>query len=142
MLLVDDAQHLDRGLIDRRPLSRARNPKVFVVVTMRSGEATSDAIAALWKDELALRIDVRPLDRPDTERLLSVALGSDVDGAAAHQLWRSSEGNPLLLRELLLGAQETNLLVNQHRVWRLVAPLGRKRAPERADRRPTPGPQH
>ena len=123
MLLVDDAQHLDAAS-STVVHYLARNPKVFVVVTLRSGEATSDAIAALWKDELALRIDVRPLDRPDTERLLSAALGSDVDGAAAHQLWRSSEGNPLLLRELLLGAQETNLLVNQHRVWRLVAPLG------------------
>jgi hypothetical protein len=45
-----------------------------VVVTVRSGEPTPDPVVALWKDELALRIEVQPLSRLEVSDLLGATL--------------------------------------------------------------------
>ncbi|BCO33684.1 LuxR family transcriptional regulator [Mycobacterium heckeshornense] len=62
VLVVDDAQLLD-------PLSATLVHQLAVsgvtrlIVVIRSGEAVPDALTALWKEQLLLRLDINPFTR-------------------------------------------------------------------------------
>jgi len=119
LLLVDDAQWLDDAsalLFHQLVLART----VFAVATVRTGEAAPDAVQAVWKDGLCERIDVDPLTRPETERLLEGVLGGRVEGQALHELWEASQGNVQYLRELVLSGLDARTLVDDAGLWRVV----------------------
>ncbi|MDQ1372829.1 MAG: hypothetical protein QOJ09_167, partial [Actinomycetota bacterium] len=123
ILTVDDAHLLDdasAALLHRL----ARTPEVFVVVTVRSREPAPDAVVALWKDELALRIDVDPLGTDDVETLIAAALGGLPNRALVHRVLEVSEGNPLVARELLLSGLEAGSLHEADGVWDWHGPTG------------------
>lgn len=116
VLGVDDAHLLDdasAGLLHQ--LAAAET--AFVVATVREGDRTPDAVRALWKDGLAERVELRPLPGPEVGELLAAALDGQVDTATAHRLWRASEGNVLLLRELVLVGTAQGVLARRHGVW-------------------------
>lgn len=116
MLIVDDAHHLDPAsatLVHQLALEGA----VSVVATVRSGEGMPDAVVALWKDGLALRLELQSLSHDETARLLGLALSGEVDMATAHALWNASTGNPLFLRELVLAALYESVLIEENGVW-------------------------
>lgn len=118
LLVVDDAHLLDEAsatLIHQVAVGAG----VFVVATVRTGEPVPDAVVALWKDGHAERIDLSPLDAAAIDQLVAVVLGGAVDGGSLHALWRASEGNPLVLRELLIGARESGRLESVGGVLRL-----------------------
>jgi transposase-like protein len=46
------------------------------------------------------------LSRGEVEELISVVLGGQVDGLTLHRLWMATQGNSLLLRELVLKTLE------------------------------------
>jgi hypothetical protein len=118
LLVVDDAHLLDEAsatLIHQVAVGAS----VFVVATVRTGEPVPDAIVALWKDGHAERIDLSPLDATACDQLVTAVLGGAVDGGSLQALWRASEGNPLVLRELLIGAREADRLESVGGVWRL-----------------------
>jgi hypothetical protein len=81
-----------------------------VLATLRSGEQAPDAVVALWKDELAERIELHPFAAHEVEELLTAALQGPVNGATVHQLHRRTQGNVLFLREVVLGALEAGVL--------------------------------
>jgi DNA-binding CsgD family transcriptional regulator len=123
LLTVDDAHLLDdasAALVHRL----ARAPEIFVVATVRARETAPDAVVALWKDELAIRIDVDPLDGGAIEELVAVALGGQPSRALVHRVQEVSEGNPLFARELLLSGLESGALVEGGGVWRWHGPSG------------------
>jgi DNA-binding CsgD family transcriptional regulator len=122
VLFVDDAQLLDEvsaGLIHTLVASEA----VTVVLTVRSGEPTPEPVTALWKDDLAIRVELPHLGGQAIQSLLGNALGGQVDPAAVVELTARSGGNVLFLRELVLGALADSSLVNEEGVWRLRSPL-------------------
>ena len=90
---------------------------------MRSGEPAPDAIVGLWKDALAERVEVQPLSRGETEELLEAALGSQVEGSTLHRLFETTRGNPLFLRELVLGGLHAGSLAEEGGVWRWTGPF-------------------
>jgi DNA-binding CsgD family transcriptional regulator len=114
---VDDAHLLDApsaALLHQLAL-RADG---FVVVTLRAGAvATPDPLVALWKDGLAERVEVGPLDRDNAEALISCSLRGQVDGTTLAWLWRITMGNPLFLRELILGGLASGALSRTAGVW-------------------------
>jgi DNA-binding CsgD family transcriptional regulator len=118
MVVVDDAHHLD-------PASAtllhhlAMDPRVLVVATVRSRAPAPDAVVALWKDGLAIRLELGKLSHDESATLLKMALSADVDAAAAHELWVASSGNPLFLRELVRAAVAGGVLVEDNDVWML-----------------------
>lgn len=122
MLLVDDAHLLDSASATVVH-QLATTTDTFVVVTVRTGEPCPDPVEALWKDEVAARLDLEPLDREDTERLVGELLDGIVEAATARTIWDRSEGNPLFVRELVTAAMETDLLQSVDGIWRLVAQL-------------------
>ena len=122
MLLVDDAHLLDSASATVVH-QLATTTDTFVVVTVRTGEPCPDPVEALWKDEVAARLDLEPLDREDTERLVGELLDGIVEAATARTIWDRSAGNPLFVRELVTAAMETDLLQSVDGIWRLVAQL-------------------
>ncbi len=100
-LVVDDAHLLDpvsAALVHRLVL----DGRVRVLATVRAGAPAPDAVVALWKDDLVPRLDLEPLTLAETEQLLAAALGGRIEKATLTRFWRSSQGNPLYLRELVL----------------------------------------
>jgi len=105
LLMVDDAQLLDEASATLL-LSTASDRQVFVIATVRTGEAVSDAITSLWKDGHAMRLDLGPLAAPDLGDLAESIAGRELEPGLIARLRRLSAGNPLALRELVLGAME------------------------------------
>jgi DNA-binding NarL/FixJ family response regulator len=117
LLAVDDAQNLDEhsaALLHQLALTR----RARIAVTVRTGEPMPDAVTSLWKDQLCERIELQPLSSAEVGELLELALAGAVDEAAVQRLAVASEGNPLYLRELVLGALETGALAHTGDVWR------------------------
>lgn len=122
LLVVDDVHLLDLAsatVVLQLVLGR----RVVLLATLRSGEPAPDAVVALWKDGLVDRVDLGTLDRPAVGELLAAVLGGAADGAVAHELWAASAGNPLFLRELVVGAVSSGALRRDGGIWRLREPL-------------------
>ncbi len=121
VLGVDDAHLLDpssAALVRHLATSDA----CFVLVTVRIREPAPDAIVSLWKDGVVERIDLQPLAEQEVAALVRSALGGQVDGSTQHRRWELSGGNPLYLRELVLGGLDSGLLSSEHGVWRWCSP--------------------
>jgi hypothetical protein len=122
VLGIDDVHLLD-------PLSvtllhqLAASGAVSLVLTVRTSNAAPDPSAPLWKDGLATRVELPPLDRAETEQLIGHALGGDVDTRTGERLWRSSRGSPLFLRELLDDGLAAGRLRNSAGLWRWEGPM-------------------
>ena len=118
LLLADDAHLLDE--LSATVLHQAAaSGSAFVVATVRSDEEAPEAITALWLDGVADRLDLAPLSAIAVDELLHQVLRGQVDSAASRRLWAASEGNPLLLRELILAGRTSGGLRTVEGVWRL-----------------------
>jgi DNA-binding CsgD family transcriptional regulator len=117
VLAIDDAHLLDPSSATLAH-HLAVTGQAFVMTSVRRGESAPDAVASLWKEGITERIEVRALSREELEQLLETVLGGQVGGATLHALWTRTRGNPLYLRELVLGGLEAGALVEQDGVWR------------------------
>ncbi|HEX2047584.1 MAG TPA: LuxR C-terminal-related transcriptional regulator [Acidimicrobiales bacterium] len=118
VLLVDDAHLLDDAsatLVHQLAATRS----AFVIATVRSKEPAPEPVVALWKDELAERVEVPPLTAADIDALLTDALGGRVSAGTLRQLAERSAGNALYLRELVLAGLESGALADEDGIWRL-----------------------
>jgi DNA-binding CsgD family transcriptional regulator len=118
VIVVDDAHLLD-------PLSAllvqqlAVNGSPRFIVTIRSGERVPDAVTALWKERMLLRLDIRPFTRPQAGQLIGSVLDGDVEDGVIDLLHQMAEGNPLFLRGLLKAALADGALVERDGCWRM-----------------------
>jgi hypothetical protein len=113
---VDDAHVLDdasAALVHQLALSDG----VFVLVNVRTGENLPDPILALWKDELAERLELRGLSGEQFGELVPRVLGGQVDGPTVAKLWEMTRGNLLFLRELILTGLDSAALREAGGVW-------------------------
>jgi DNA-binding CsgD family transcriptional regulator len=117
VVAIDDAHLLD-------PLSAAlvyfvaRSENATVLGTVRTGEPVQDPVGALWKDDLVERIELGPLTMKETADLLHQVLGGPVDSASVDRLQQLSQGNALLLRELVIAAHASGEINENYGVWR------------------------
>ena len=123
VLAIDDAHLLDET---SAALAHhvAESRRCFVIASLRSGELAPDAVVALWKDDLADRLEIQPLSRDEVDRLLKGVLEGPIDGATSHHLWETTEGNALFLRELVLGGLTSGTLAQRSGLWMLRGNLG------------------
>jgi DNA-binding CsgD family transcriptional regulator len=122
LVVVDDAHLLDGGLatlIHQLVIGGA----VSVLLTVRAGEVAPDPVVALWRDELAARLDIRGLGSKAIEDLLSAALGAPVDAAVTAKLAVRCQGNVMFLREMVLAALANQTLRESDGIWSLHGPL-------------------
>jgi DNA-binding CsgD family transcriptional regulator len=117
LLGVDDAHLLDDASAALVHQLVIRGLAV-VVATVRTGEPAPDPVIALWKDGLARRLDLSALPPSATAELLERALGGPADGVTRKKVGRITGGNPLYLRELVLGGLESGALRHVDKVWR------------------------
>lgn len=102
-LFVDDVTHADPGslAVIRAAVLLAGLP---VVLTARSDDTLPDPITSLADEGLVETIEIGPLDRQASDAILAHVFDGPVDPLSARQLYESSQGNPLFLRELVYGA--------------------------------------
>lgn len=120
ILAVDDAHLLDdasAGLVHVAAKAGAR-----VLATVRAREQCPDAVVRLWKDDIAARIDVRPLDERGVGNVLTAALGSPLDERSRRRLFEVTEGNLLFLREIVRHALESGAMVERRGSWTWIEP--------------------
>jgi DNA-binding CsgD family transcriptional regulator/energy-coupling factor transporter ATP-binding protein EcfA2 len=118
VLVVDDAQLLDpmsATLVHQLAISGATR----LIVVIRSGEAVSDAVTALWKEQLLLRLGINAFTRAQTGELARGVLGGAVEGRLIDELYERTGGNLLLLRGLLSAGRESGVLVRTDTGWQL-----------------------
>jgi DNA-binding NarL/FixJ family response regulator len=117
LLLVDDAHLLDdlSALIVHQ---LALHGTVRVIATIRTGEPAPDAITALWKDSLLDRLELQPLSRNESDRLLQTVLDGPVSPECADRMWRLSRGNVLYLHHLVEHERQCGRLVRVDDLWR------------------------
>ncbi len=109
LVVVDDIDSLDAeslALVDRL----LRTGIATVVATMRSENRDDARLGHLWKDELVEIVEIDPLERAATEELTRSLVGGPASAALLDEVWELTEGNPLFVRELLLGARNQNRL--------------------------------
>jgi hypothetical protein len=95
---------------------------VVALGTLRTGEAPAE-VATWWRSERMSRVDLADLDQDGVDSLLHLVLGGPVTAHTIAQVWAASRGNPLFVRELVLGAQTVGDLIEESGVWRLTGPL-------------------
>lgn len=101
VVAVDDAQLLDDA--SAAALHRVTQSGVAeVLVGLRTGEPSSRAVTAVWKDGLVHRLDLRPLHEVEVAELVRNVVGP-VTSRQVRWLWETSRGHPLFLRELIDG---------------------------------------
>lgn len=119
LLGVDDAHLLDASsaVVVHQAL---RLGSIALVASVRSGESLPVALADICKDDLAERIDVSPLSRDDTAALLRATVEDDVDPVTVDRIFSVSQGNPLYLKEMALGAMASGAFRRGGLGWALV----------------------
>jgi DNA-binding CsgD family transcriptional regulator len=92
---------------------------IFLIATLRSEDPVPDLVTGLWRDGRVERVDLEDLSRTQLDTLLHLALGGPMEAGSGRALWEASRGNPLYVRELVLGALESGALVERSGVWHL-----------------------
>ncbi|MGW6709245.1 LuxR C-terminal-related transcriptional regulator [Streptomyces sp. NPDC054956] len=115
VICVDDAHLLD-------PLSAAllqrlvRDGEVRLLAAVRTGSGAPEGLRRLTEDRLLGRLELPPFTPAETAALLTAALGAVADRTAA-RLHERAQGNPLLLRELVLASVDSGELSLEDGIW-------------------------
>jgi DNA-binding CsgD family transcriptional regulator len=113
---VDDAHLLD-GLSGLIVHELAQSGGARLVVTVRTGADEPDAVTALWKDGLLLRLDLEPLSIAATREVIESLLGGPVDARSAARFRKLTGGNTLFLRQLLSDQVAAGRMRESAGVW-------------------------
>ncbi|MFP5282624.1 MAG: helix-turn-helix transcriptional regulator, partial [Actinomycetes bacterium] len=116
VLVVDDAHLLDSQSAAVL-LSLVSAKSLRLLATLRLGAVPSDAVTALWKENLLERLDLSPLDRAGSRELLESLLHGPVASGTVEMLWTSSHGNPFYLSQLARFGAERGKLELKAGVW-------------------------
>jgi DNA-binding CsgD family transcriptional regulator len=117
LFVVDDAQLLDERSAQVL-LQLAAAGTVTVLATARDLELPS-GVRRLWRDGWCERIELAGLADGEVLQLLETVLDAPVDSAVARAFASRSQGNPLLLRELVSAALDASRLIRRGTAWTL-----------------------
>jgi DNA-binding CsgD family transcriptional regulator len=118
LLVLDDAHLLDdASSVLVYQLVAAR--RLFAMASIARDQPCPDAVAGLWRDGCGERLELLPLGRDAVGEALAAALAGVVAAATIDTLARSSDGNPLVLRELVRGSLDAGTLAERHGLWQL-----------------------
>lgn len=115
VLVVDDLPLLDAGSTAAVVQAVEVAP---VIATARIGHPLDPTVAAAL-DDRGRRLRTEVLSAGDVEAVLHAVLDGPVDAGAVDRLTRTSGGNPLFLRELVLAALGSGGLARDERGWHL-----------------------
>ncbi|MFF3883588.1 LuxR C-terminal-related transcriptional regulator [Streptomyces sp. NPDC001914] len=117
VVLVDDLHLLDNS--SAALLGQLLDSETIVLIgTARTGGQRSDVVEGLLqRGDHIRRTDLAHMVRDEVEELLQRVLKGPVSRHALHSLLSASDGNPLFLRELVLGAIAQGNLTLDRGVW-------------------------
>ncbi|MER6444372.1 AAA family ATPase [Streptomyces venezuelae] len=120
VILVDDVHLLDAtsAMLLRQLMDAG---VVFLVGTVRSGEGQALAVAALGHGDAVRQVDLAGFTREQVVTVLERVLEGPVGRSAVNHLLTSSGGNPLYLRELVVGAVAAGVLTCDGEIWAMTA---------------------
>lgn len=121
VLAIDDAHLLDEASAALVHHLAIASP-VFVLVTVRDGAPAPDAVRLLSKDHISDHLPLTPLSTEMVDAAVRQVLDGPVSGSVVHRLAALSEGNPLVLGELVESALADGRLVRSDGLWRLEGP--------------------
>src|SRR5215469_10801592 len=116
--VADDAALLDAASLALVGYLAAQGT-IFLIATVRTGEPVPDLVTSLWRDGRLERVDIGDLSHAHLDTLLHLALGGPMEAGAGWEFWEVTRGNPLYVRELVLGGLESGVLVERSGVWHL-----------------------
>ncbi|HHC07328.1 MAG TPA: hypothetical protein ENK55_01230 [Actinobacteria bacterium] len=106
ILGIDDVPHLDE--ISAALVHHAATRGIAVpVLTARDLDPLPEPIDRLWSEGALERLVLAELDRHAVDELLEAVLGSRATPPRKRRVWELSQGNPLLVRELVLAGIDT-----------------------------------
>jgi DNA-binding CsgD family transcriptional regulator len=117
VLAIDDAQLLDdasAAVVEQ--LVRHRRGAVLLTARQFAG---SGPVAGILHADLLSRMELGPLRRERIRPALNGLLGGPPDAGTADRLWQATDGNFLLLVEMLRNALGTGDLAEKDGVWTL-----------------------
>ena len=117
LFVVDDVQLLDERSAQVL-LQLAAEGTAAVLATARDLRLPA-AIERLWHDGLCERVQLAGLTEDEVVELIETVLEAPMDSAAAHAFATRSQGNPLLLRELVHAALGSSALARRGTAWAL-----------------------
>ncbi|HET6870871.1 MAG TPA: AAA family ATPase, partial [Solirubrobacteraceae bacterium] len=116
LLVVDDAHLLDQAsAVVVHSLAISRGPSL--IITVRSGTPSPDAVTALWKDGLLECVELQPLAHDEVGQLLVALLRGEVDARAHERVWELTRGNPFFCCELVRAAAIAGVLSYRSGAW-------------------------
>ncbi len=121
LVVVDDVDLLDDGSA-RALLHLASTGAATVVATSRPTPLPG-AVEQLWRDGHCERVELTGLSDDEVAELVETVLEGPAHLAVTTTLASRSQGNPLLLRELMQAALAQSVLIRRESVWVLVGPL-------------------
>ena len=118
LLVLDDAAAADPvslALIGRLVAAEL----LRVLLTLDRADPVPQATLLVVEAADALSITVGELAEDETEELVTLVLGGPIEDRAVDELHRASSGNPMFLRELVIRADASGLLLRERNRWRL-----------------------
>ncbi|WP_396934999.1 LuxR C-terminal-related transcriptional regulator [Mycolicibacterium sp.] len=114
---VDDAHLLDD--LSSFVLSQiVQRQAAKLVLTTRDGAPLPTAVLEVYNGGQFERLDLQPLSRDESTRLLAATLGGPLDPDSARRLWQLTRGNVLYLRNIVEQEVGRGRLACQHGYWR------------------------
>ena len=118
VIVADDVPLLDAASLALLGYLVAQGT-IFLIATVRTGEPVPDVVTSLWREGRLERVDLADLRYADLGSLLHRALGGPVEAGTRREFWEVTRGNPLYVRELVLGSLHSGALVERAGVWHL-----------------------
>ncbi|MFF0812433.1 helix-turn-helix transcriptional regulator [Streptomyces albogriseolus] len=116
VLGCDDAHLLDEADAHRVYRTAAAG-QLAVAATVRQDARHPVGVDRLWVEQLVERVEVAPFDRTATAAVLRARLGGRLDAGSLERLWSATQGNALVLRELVEHALDDGSLRREREVW-------------------------
>ncbi|MFH9333473.1 LuxR C-terminal-related transcriptional regulator [Streptomyces althioticus] len=116
VLGCDDAHLLDEADAHRVYRTAAAG-QLAVAATVRQDARHPVGVDRLWVEQLVERVEVAPFDRTATAAVLRARLGGRLDAGSLERLWSATQGNALVLRELVEHALDEGSLRREREVW-------------------------
>ncbi|MFF5343925.1 LuxR C-terminal-related transcriptional regulator [Streptomyces althioticus] len=116
VLGCDDAHLLDEADAHRVYRTAAAG-QLAVAATVRQDARHPVGVDRLWVEQLVERVEVAPFDRTATAAVLRARLGGRLDAGSLERLWSATQGNALVLRELVEHALDEGALRREQEVW-------------------------
>jgi DNA-binding CsgD family transcriptional regulator len=128
VLMIDDLQNLDATSV-AFVIGLLELEVIFLIGTLRTEEGIAETPAyELIHGQRIMRVDLRALDVEETNELLVKVLKGSIEKRSVYELHQASEGNPLILREILIGTlesgglEQSSLPGSDHPIWHLKVP--------------------